>query len=175
MDILNFSPKKSPCPSQAFSSKKSPLSGSSESGLLNEFQRDLRRVMQIYIQSCKYSSGIVLEKRSGRLCHRISPLFISILRNPGTTAIGRTIRMRSDAIIHPCCLKAYAQNMNPDCSSLYSRMHKTIDEPPLENHEQNKQRSNNQQGRRADISPLGARLEGLSEDGKTNRERTVLH
>ncbi|MFB6474981.1 hypothetical protein ACFCW7_19210 [Paenibacillus glucanolyticus] len=43
--------------------------------------------------------GIVLEKRSGRLCRRISPLFISIHRNPGTTAIGRTIRMRSDAFI----------------------------------------------------------------------------
>ncbi|ACX63526.1 hypothetical protein GYMC10_1239 [Paenibacillus sp. Y412MC10] len=40
---------------------------------------------------------MILEKRSGLLCHRISTFRKSIHGNLGATEIGRIIRMRSDA------------------------------------------------------------------------------
>jgi toxin secretion/phage lysis holin len=43
--------------------------------------------------------GIMLEKRSGRLCPRILTLSIKLQENPGATVIGSMIRMRSGVLL----------------------------------------------------------------------------
>lgn len=58
---------------------------------------DLLRIT--YTLNSSGEDGIVVEKRSGRLCFWISTLSNMATRNPKTTAIGSTIRQRSGCYI----------------------------------------------------------------------------